>query len=349
MKKAERFSNEQISELKMIVQSGGSTGREVRRANALLLWHNKVPSEIIQSTTGYDGKYIYKIRKRYLTKGVSGLLDKKKKPRSLLTCGQREQIVQMLKKDTPREYGFEEDSWTAGILAQLIEEQYNVRYKSKSPLYIIFKEAKLTFHKPGFCYLPRDQEKIDAWKKEIAPVIKEALEDANCEVFVADEMILTSKTTFQKIWLPVGIYPKIEMAVLRKRRGVVGFLNIKTGYEYAFKYETVNSESMIKSLEKIGKKYAGKKIIIFWDNATWHKSKEIRKYLSCTRYNFDLKNFPPYAPDENPQEHVWKEGRKHISHNRTIHNIDDITNKFIDYLNGRKFNYNFLNLGVFLA
>jgi len=70
---------------------------------------------------------------------------------------------------------------------------------------------------------------------------------------------------------------------------------------------------MIKSLEGIGKKYIGKKIIIFWDNATWHKSKEIKQYLSDTRHNFVLKNFPPYAPDENPQEHVWKDGRKHAS------------------------------------
>lgn len=349
LKRAERFSKDQVSELKSIIKNGNSTGHEVRRANALLLWQNGIPRETIEAVTDYNAKYIYKIRKRYIAKGINGILEKKKKPRSLLTRGQREQIVKTLQNDTPRTFGFQSDHWTTGILGWLIKEQYNVHYKSKSPIYIMFKEAKLTFHKPGFCYLPRNQEQIDAWKKETVPFLKEVLNNPNCEVFVSDEMILTSQTTFQKIWLPIGNYPKIEISVTRKKRGIAGFLNVRSGRQHAYKYEAINSKNMIKSLERIGKDHPGKKIIIFWDNASWHNSKEMKEYLRKTSYNFVLKNFPPYAPDENPQEHVWKVGRKHVSHNRTILNVDKVADEFIDYLNATIFRYNFLNLGVFLV
>lgn len=341
MKKVECFSKKQVDELKSLIKSGDSTGHEVRRANALLLWQNNVPKETIEAVTGYNTKYIYKIRKKYITKGISGLLEKKRKPRSLLTRGQREQIVKTLQNDIPRSFGFESDHWTTGILGWLIKEQYNIHYKSKTPVYLLFKEAKLSFHKPGFCYLPRNQEKIDSWKKETLPVVKEALSDRKYEVFAADEMILTSQTTFQKIWLPIGNYPKIEVSVTRKRRGIVGFLNVKTGRQLAYKYCTINSKNMIKSLEKIGKAYRGKRIMIFWDNASWHKSEEMKRYLRKSHHNFMLKNFPPYAPDENPQEHVWKAARKHVSHNKTIINIDKVADQFVKYLNETLFQYDF--------
>lgn len=349
MKKVERFSEKQVGELKLIVKRGDSTGNEVRRANALLLWQNNVPKETIEAVAGYNTKYIYKIRKKYISKGISGLLDKQRKPRSLLSRGQREHIIKTLQNDSPRSFGFESDYWTTGIVGWLIKEQYNIHYKSKTPVYLLFKEAKLSFHKPGFCYLPRNQEKIDTWKNETLPVVKEALSDPNCVVFTADEMILTSQTTFQKIWLPIDNYPKIEVAVTRKRRGIVGFLNVKTGRELAYQYDTIDSKSMIESLKKIGKENPGKRIMIFWDNASWHKSKEMRVYLGKTHHNFVLKNFPPYAPDENPQEHVWKAGRKHVSHNKTIFNIDTVANQFVEHLNNTTFRYDFFNLGIFLA
>lgn len=48
------------------------------------------------------------------------------------------------------------------------------------------------------------------------------------------------------------------------------------------------------------------------------------------------------APDENPQELVWIEGRAKTTHNRFIDNINEATDEFIRYLREIHFDYKFL-------
>jgi transposase len=349
MKKRQKFTPEQISALQALINNKESSKSEALRAQAVLLINAKANPEQIQLITGLDGKYAFKLRKKYLETGISSLTDKrKKKPRALLTRGQREQIAKILAEATPKEFGFEATFWTTAILGWLIKEQYGVQYKSKTPLYLLFKQAKFSFHKPGGVYRKRNQEEVDAWKKEMAPVLKNAFDEEKVVILVADEMILSTQTTFQKIWLPQGEYPKIDISNKRDRRCIYGFLNIKTGREHAFKTEKINSEETRKILDQIGNLYKNKKIILIWDGAPWHRSDEIKEFLTSTKHSFQLFRFPPYTPDENPQEHVWKAGRSHITHNKFIGNIDTAADEFVKYLNNTDFNYKLFDPGVIL-
>lgn len=53
--------------------------------------------------------------------------------------------------------------------------------------------------------------------------------------------------------------------------------------------------------------------------------------------------FPPYSPEENPQEHVWKKGRPAVTHNKFIPDILKVSSEFIAYLNASPLT-NYLNL-----
>jgi len=299
---------------------------------------------LISSLTGFEKKHAFKLRKKYLEKGIAGLKTKKRKPKALLTKGQIKAVIKILKTRKPSDFGINADFWSTAILGQLIEEHYGVRYKSKTSYYLIFREAKFSYHKPGTQYKNRNQAKIDEWKKETKKKLEEFDFKKDAVLLTADEMILTTQTTCQKVWLPQGEFPVVEVSTARKRRCIYGFLNVFSGEEHAFKTVGANSESTCKILSKIGKLYPKQKIVIIWDNASWHKSKDVRKFLSETKHYFHLINFPPYAPDENPQEHVWKAGREHESHNRFIGNIDKMTDRFVDYLNRTTFDYKFLGL-----
>jgi len=348
MKKIEKFKQEQIRELQDLINRKESSKAEALRAQAVLLV-NEANYEHVSMLTGYDGKYAFKLRKRYLEKGLVALIDKRKhKPRALLTRGQRAQIAKVLNESTPRAFGFEEDFWTTAILGYLIKEQYGVQYKSKTPLYLLFKESKFSFHKPAGRYHKHNQEDVDTWKKTMAPIIHAANTEENTIILVADEMILSTQTTFQKIWLPKNAYPKIDISNKRSRRCIYGFLNIKTGQEHAFKTEKINSEETCKILDKVGQAYRGKKIILVWDGAPWHRSDMIKEFLETTKFDFQLFRFPPYAPEENPQEHVWKAGRSNVTHNAFIEDIDKASDQFVKYLNTTSFDYKFFNPGVIL-
>jgi transposase len=178
MQKRERFTSKQTNELQDLINQKESSKSEALRAQAVLLINAKANQEQIKMLTGLDGKYAYKLRKKYLEKGLNALIDKRKpKQRALLTRGQRTQVAKVLKEATPREFGFKEDFWSTAMLGWIIKEQYGVQYKSKTPLYLLFKEAKFTYHKPDRKYHKRNQADVDNWQVTMEPIIQSAYAD----------------------------------------------------------------------------------------------------------------------------------------------------------------------------
>lgn len=336
-----KLTQNQISELMEYKKSKECTTVESNRMQAILMVNREAAPDFIKEITGYDQKYGFELRKKYLDKGLKSIISKKKKSRSILSRGQREEVIKNITTLTPRAFGFEEDFWSTAILAVLIKEQYDVQYKSKTSLYIIFKEAKFSYHKPDKQYKNRNQKTIDDWISNYTPIIEDAISDQEVVVLVEDEMMLSTQTTTQKIWLPQGEFPKVDVSSKRQIRCVYGFLNVKTGHEHAFKFLRAASSETCKALEEIGKLYKNKKIILIWDNASWHKSEEIKDFLRNTKHSFHLIQFPPYAPELNPQEHVWKAGRDNVTHNTFIEDIDKATDQFLCYLNETFFEYKF--------
>lgn len=345
MKKREKLKPEQIKELQDILENKESTAREVRVAQSILMIDQGQNHQFITSLTRISKSQIFDLRRKYLDHGVSAIRDKRKgKPKQLLTRRQRDQIAQVIREESPRKYGYNNDYWTTGILGDLIKRTFNVQYKSKKPYYLLFKQAKFSYHLPGSVYRNRNEEIVEKWKNETVPILKESFQDPETVVLCEDEMILTTVTTFQKIWLPTNKYPKIEVANKRERRSIYGFLNLKNGYEHAFKTEKQNMYETCKVLKKIRKFYPNKKILLLWDGAGWHRGSAVTEFIENDG-RIKAYHFPPYAPELNPQEHVWKKGREAITHNVFIEKIDKTTDAFVEFLNDTTFNYRLFEYG----
>ena len=301
--------------------------------------------EKLKSFTGYSRAQAFRLKAKYLSEGISSLTDKRQgKPKELLTRKQRDKIIEIVKFKTPDKFGFASDHWTTGILGNLIEREYEVKYKSKTSLYIIFKKASFSYHRPITRYDLRDEKEVAEWQKKARKKLENL--DQNTVVLAGDEMILTTETTIQKVWLPQGEYPKIEVSTGgRKRRSVYGFLNLRIGKEHAFKTEYQNMFVTAEILKRIRNEYPNQKILLLWDSAGWHKGSVVQEYLKQDS-NIEILHFPRYAPEENPQEHVWKNGRSAVTHNRYIEDIDEATDDLVKYFNQSKFNYEIAGLGL---
>lgn len=212
--------------------------------------NQRVDYATIFSLTGFKERSVLIFRQRYLEQGLKGLEHKRKgKPKSLLTKAQREEIIELLTTTRPKNHGYEIDFWSTSVLAHMIKEKYGVIYKSKKPFYLLFEEAKFSFHKPGQVYEKRDEGRVEAWKTDIKPKLEEAFQDPNTVILCEDEMVLSSTTTFQKIWLKKGDYPKIEVSNTKKNKSIYGFLDIKTGQEHAFMKDWQNMHITVEVLK----------------------------------------------------------------------------------------------------
>ncbi|MFH1859206.1 MAG: IS630 family transposase [Patescibacteria group bacterium] len=132
-------------------------------------------------------------------------------------------------------------------------------------------------------------------------------------------MNLNQETKTKNVWYRKGQEPIIEAKRKGESQNFYGALNMKNGKCAAMTVDRQNSQTTIKFLKKLLKTYQDKKIFLIWDGAGWHKSKEIRAFLSTInkgKMRLELFNFPPYTPEFNPQEHVWKSLRQNVTHNR---------------------------------
>jgi transposase len=339
----EKLGEAKEKELGTFIEDKKRTRVELERAQGILLLEAKVDDKIIQDTTGFTRRSLVRLRKKYIKYGITALEDKRKKKenRSLLTKKEREQVYEIVYNKKPKDYGRNADFWTPAILGEVILEVFGVKYKSKTSLYLIFRRAKLSFKKPEKVYKKRDQKVIDAWKEQNMPEIMAALNDENTVVLSQDEMVVVSETTTQRVWIPRDKEVIIECSNVRKRRCFYGFTNIKTGEQHAFKSERMTSEITAKFLKQVLKIYKGKKILLLWDNASWHFGQAMRDFLA-TINNLRIINYPTYSPDLNPQEHVWKAVRANITHNKYIADIDKIARDILMYLNNTNFKYELL-------
>jgi transposase len=345
MKKRAKLSQKQVEEIQSLIDDKESTPRDIRAAQAILMIDQAQDAKLILSITRMSRSQAFNLRKKYLEEGIEAIRDKRKgKPKELLTRKQRDEIVKVIREETPRKYGYNNDFWTPTILGDLIKIVYNVQYKSKRPYYLLFKQAKFTYHIPGQVYRNRSEEEVKKWKEEIKPILDEAFSDPNIEIIAEDEMILTTQTTFQKVWLPVNQFPKIEVSNKRERRNIYGFIDIKTGFVHAFKTLKQNMFVTCDILKKLRQLYPKKKILLLWDNAGWHKGSMVKKFIEQDG-RIHVIPFPRYAPEVNPQEHVWKKGRSAVTHNKFIEDIDKATDELVQYFNNSICEYSLEGFG----
>src|SRR4030042_4667976 len=240
MRQCQKLKQKQIKELQGAIKTSKKAA-EVKRAQAILMLNNGSSRESIRAITGYQRRQTYTLRVNYLGKGLASIADQRRgKPRELLTRRERETVIAAVKAKSPKELGYAFEHWTTGILGDYIENEYGVKYKSKTSYYLIFKKSAFTYHKPGRVYHLRDEQEVADFRKRARGKLIQAWPEENTVILAEDEMILSTQTTFQKIWLSKNENPRYEFTNRLKNRSVYGFLDIRTGIERAFKTEYQN-------------------------------------------------------------------------------------------------------------
>ena len=161
-------------------------------------------------------------------------------------------------------------------------------------------------------------------------------------VLVADECKVQRESGLTSIWYPRGKYPTVKQDSVREALSFYGALDLATGECTVLDTPWQNSKYTVRFLRKLEGGYKGKKVLLIWDGASHHRG-EVKNYLARKDkdWKLELMYFPAYSPDLNPQEHVWKEARRHITHN-SEDEFEEKTLKFYKFLVKTKFKSNFL-------
>ena len=128
----------------------------------------------------------------------------------------------------------------------------------------------------------------------------------------------------------------------RDKINFYGSLNPLTGQEIVMRSKVMNSEVTALYLEQVLDSVPEVPILLLWDRGPWHFGLPVSNVLDANP-RLQTMLFPTASPDLNPQEHVWKEARKAVSHNHLTDRLPDLADRFERHLCQATFNSSFLD------
>lgn len=141
-----------------------------------------------------------------------------------------------------------------------------------------------------------------------------------------DEASFWLDGTLHRTWSRIGVQPRVDTYGMRKTAHVYGAVSLEEKPRMLAQFARVfNARTFLDFLKAIVRR-SRRKVFLIIDNGPCHQLDDVGKaWLAEHRDRIELFRLPPYSPEYNPMEGVWKQTKKLTTHNRffmTTHERD---------------------------
>jgi len=165
------------------------------------------------------------------------------------------------------------------------------------------------------------------------------MRDPGIDLWALDEVHFQQHGSRCRMWVPPEIKdPVVYHHPTRRSVGYFGAVRLRDG-KFLYHRETgrFNGESFwgFPKLLREASATNGRRVVTISDNAQYHRSRLHLPWREQQEPDFVIDFLPPYSPELNPIERVWKLTRRLCLHNRYFGFLETVTeaveNKFADW------------------
>jgi hypothetical protein len=168
-----------------------------------------------------------------------------------------------------------------------------------------------------------------ASSKKLAEELNNITKTTNKSVrlFFQDEGRFGRISQLATCWGPVGQRATVPAQHIRQYTYAFAAIEPKTGEMVSLMLPLVNTDAMNLHLVEIAKRYPDEHIALVLDGAGWHTGERL-----VVPENMTLIFLPPYSPELNPVEQLWKALRKNWFANLLFDSMGSLENKLVNVL-----------------
>ena len=218
---------------------------------------------------------------------------------------------------------------TVKEICAYVEQTYGINY-SVSGMTDWLHNHKFSYKYPKQTPAKADPAKQEAFVKYYEELVTNIPEEE--PIFFADSVHPSQATKVSCGWIRTGEEKLIGSTGSRTRMNICGALNLEDMSLISASYETINTESIIEFLTRVRGNYDKKvKIHYIVDQASYHTSTKTKDFAQ--ENNIKLHYLPPYSPNLNPIERVWKVMNEKARNNKYFATSADFKksiNEFLD-------------------
>lgn len=182
-------------------------------------------------------------------------------------------------------------------------------------------------HRHGFSYKKpkghphKSDERLQEQFVEKYECLKEEVGNDEAIVFM-DSVHPTQATKLSYGWIRKGKTKHVGTSASRTRLNIVGAIELgKLSEALTAQYERINTESIIDFLGQVRDRYGLKPVHLILDQAGYHCASLVAK--RAAELNIKLHFLPPYSPNLNPIERLWKVMNEQVRNNRFFKGAKD--------------------------
>jgi transposase len=312
------------------------------------LWQGKCRQEVIDQLD-IDRTSLLNRLKIMIEHGVASGLNllaqpKKVKRAGKLEVGQQENLIDILENDKPTAYGYEQNIFTGKILAELVEQKWQVTLSDQT-IYNILHRHNFSYQRGHRDYDNADPLQQQAYARVLKVTLANKAPDERIVFF--DEFSVTNRPTTFYGWARVNTKFKVPSNEKKKRERLNGLLSVDadTGQEHIKLTPKAKTENLVDYFYDLAldtHREGYNQLTIIPDNNSTHKDKmRYHLWLKAKAHpelqDFYLKfiNSPSYSPNFNLAEYIIHQLRltllHHLPADVTLANIETkIINFFKD-------------------
>ena len=131
----------------------------------------------------------------------------------------------------------------------------------------------------------------------------------------------------KRCWCRKGKRPSVPCHHIREYRYVFGAVDPKDGESFFLVMPRCNTACMNVFLRELSKMFPDDYIVLVADGAAWHKAKGL-----MIPSNIEIVHLPPYTPEMNPIEQIWKELRARGFRNEVFPTLEKVVDRLCEVL-----------------
>ena len=150
-------------------------------------------------------------------------------------------------------------------------------------------------------------------------------------IYFADSVHPQHQTQLTYGWILKGERKEIPTTAYQKRLNFIGGICLN-GYRFTYQQaDSVNAGTICDFLFKLRKANPGKfNVHVIWDNARYHRNAEVKAFAK--ELGIKLHYLPPYSPNLNPAERIWKLMHENIRYNQYYAKFSEFTEATLVFL-----------------